>query len=490
MIALSRATLRRLPERVAVPGYDPAGVTPGIVHLGLGNFHRAHMARYTHKLIEAQPDAMRWGIVGATLLPGDAPTIAALSAQDGLYTLVERDEGYEHAAVIGSIAALIDASESSAALLDAIDGCDIRIVSLTITEHGYCLDRATRTLDFGHPLIVRDLAQPDRPASAIGVLVEAYRRRRTAGMRAFTAMSCDNIQHNGAVLRAAVLALAEAHDPGLAAWIAAEARFPGTMVDRITPMTRPEDVAAFADRDGIADARPVFCERFTQWVIQDDFADGRPEWDVVGAQFVVDVAPYERMKLRLLNASHLAVAALARLIGYTYIDEAMRDRALARYMALLMQRETAPTVPHVPGIDLAEYRATLIARFSNPAVRDTVERVNTDAPLNYLLDPIRDRLADGRDVDLLALALAGWLRRARGVDEAGQPIDVKHPLAALLRDRAAAGGADPRPLLAIVPLFGDLGDNAVLVDAVGRHLRALYERGAAETVRSVIGRTL
>ena len=484
MIELSRATLPHLANGVARPRYDPATITPGIVHLGLGNFHRAHMARYTHALMDADPAARRWGIVGATLLPGDAPTIAALSAQDHLYTLVERDEGYANAAVIGSIAETVDASGSSAALLDAIDRPEIRIVSLTVTEHGYCLDRATKTLDLAHPLILRDLAQTDQPASAIGVLVEGYRRRRAAGARAFTALSCDNIQHNGVVLRAAVLALAQVRDPELAAWIAQEARFPNTMVDRITPVTQPADAAALAERYGVIDARPVFCERFTQWVIEDDFADGRPVWESVGAQFVTNVAPYERMKLRLLNASHLAISALGRLIGYTYVDEAMRDPALARYIALLMERETAPTVPPVPGIDLVAYQQTLISRFANPTIRDTVERVNTDAALYYLLDPIRDRLAQGQEVDLLALALAAWLRRIRGVDEAGRPIEIRHPLAASLVAHAEKGGTDPRPLLSMTSVFGDLGNDAAFVDKVGRHLRALYERGAADTVRA------
>ena len=402
---LSRATLPNLPADVAIPLYDPAAIEPGIVHIGLGNFHRAHMARYTHALMDKRADALGWGIVGATLISADASTIATLKGQDGLYTLVERDEGYEAVAIIGSLTGLIDASLSSAALLAAIDRPEIRIVSLTVTEHGYCLDRATKTLDRTHLSILHDLAAPSAPVSSIGVLVEAYRRRMAAGGRAFTTLCCDNIQHNGGVVCAAVLALAGWRDPALADWIAREARFPSTMVDRITPITRAEDAAALGESYGIVDAKPVICERFTQWVIEDDFADGRPDWDVVGAQFVAEVAPYERMKLRLLNASHLAISGLGRLIGYTFVHEAVRDPALRAYMALLMQRETGPTVPPLPGIDLGAYQATIIDRFANPAIADTVERVNTDAPLNYLLDPIRDRLAQGLDIELLSLAL-------------------------------------------------------------------------------------
>ncbi len=478
---LNRAALATLPASVA-PGFNVATVRPGIVHLGLGGFHRAHMARYTHTLMQARPDALQWGIAGAGLLPGDRRLAEALAPQDGLYTLVERSGAEETVTVIGALAAVLFAGDSSAALLDAIDQPAIRIVSLTVTENGYCLNRATKQLDLDNPLIQADLAQPTQPRSAIGVIVEACRRRREAGAPAFTALSCDNIQHNGTVLRDAVLTLARRRDPVLAEWIAAEISFPSTMVDRITPVTTPADVAALAERHGIADAWPVFCETFTQWVIEDRFVAGRPAWEQVGAQFVADVAPYEFMKLRLLNASHLAVAGLGRLAGYVTIDEAMADPLMTRYMTALMDRETGPTLPPVPGIDLADYKATLIQRFGNTAIKDTVERVNTDAPLNVLVDPIRDRLRAGAPLDLLALALAAWLRRVRGEDEAGQPIDVRHPLASLLRDAAVQGGEDPAPLLGITALFGETGTDPRLVAPVGRWLAALYRNGSRATL--------
>lgn len=480
-LPLSRATLDSLDRRVAVPLYDPASVTAGIVHLGLGGFHRAHMARYTHELTN-RGGALGWGIVGAGLLPCDRRIIDALASQDGLYSLIERQGDDERVSVIASIPQAIFAGEDSATLLEAIDRQEIRIVSMTVTEHGYCLNRATKRLDLAHPAIAADLADPTRPHSAIGIIVEALHRRRRRGRRAFTAMSCDNIQHNGTVLKEAVLAYALLRDPALAAWIETEARFPETMVDRITPVTTPADVADLAARYGVADNCPVVAEIFTQWVIEDDFADGRPAWEEVGAQFVADVAPYEFMKLRLLNASHLAVAALGRMIGYTYIHEAMQDPLLRRYMAALMARETAPTLLPVPGVDLAAYQATLKERFANPRIADTVERVNTDAALNYLLDPIRDRLARGEDIDLLALAVAAWLRRARGVDETGTAIDVRHPLAADLREKAIEGGGDPRPILGIAPLFGELGRNPAFVATVGKWVASLYHIGAAATL--------
>jgi mannitol-1-phosphate/altronate dehydrogenase len=285
-----------------------------------------------------------------------------------------------------------------------------------------------------------------------------------------------------------VLAFAALRDPALADWIETNARFPSTMVDRITPVTTPADIASLAERHGVADRAPVVCEPFIQWVIEDDFADGRPDWDAVGAQFVADVAPYELMKLRLLNASHLAVASLGRLIGCQFIDEAMADRRVRAFMRALMDRETGPTLRPVPGVDLAAYKTALVERFANPAIKDTVERVNTDAPLSYLLDPIRDRLQAGASVDLLGLALAAWMRRVRGVDEAGAPIDVRHPLAAELRERAIAGGPDPGPLFGLSALFGDLGGSPALGKASARWLASLYEVGAAETLALAMDR--
>ncbi len=481
-VDLNRANLPRLRAPVRLPGYDVAGVTPGIVHLGLGGFHRAHMARYTHALMERRPDTLAFGIVGAGLRPADRAMFDSLAPQDALYSLIERSGTDEAVTIIGSLAGLAYAGDDTTALLDTIDDPRVRIVSLTVTENGYCLNRATKQLDPEHPLIQRDLANPMRPASAIGVVVEALRRRRDAAQPAFTALSCDNIQHNGRVLHAAVLALARLRDTALADWIEHEAAFPNTMVDRITPVTAPADIAYLAEQYGIADRWPVVCEAFTQWIIEDRFPAGRPAWEEVGAQFVADVAPYEAMKLRLLNASHLAVAGLGRLAGLTYIDETMREPLLRDYMAALMDRETGPTLPPVPGIDLPAYKRTLIERFANPAIKDTVERVNTDAPLNVLIDPIRARLEVNEGVELLALALAAWMRRVRGEDEAGQPIDVRHPLAELLRERAVAGGPDPAPLLAIEPLFGDLGRNPRLAEPVGRWLASLYERGSHATL--------
>ena len=418
-VPLSRESLAVLPSGIARPNFAPDLVRPGIVHLGAGGFHRAHMARYTHDIMGMRTEALDWGIIGVGLMPNDRRMRDALLPQDGLYTLIERQGNREAATVVGSICEVIVADESSNLVLDAIARCTTRVVSLTVTENGYCLNPANKELDLTHPAIVHDLVNTELPRSAIGILVESLRRRMQGGRPAFTIMSCDNIQHNGDVLQRAVLTLAQHRDRTLAEWINSNATFPNTMVDRITPVTTAENVDYLVSRYGVADRWPVFSEMFRQWVIEDNFADGRPPWELAGVQFTDDVTPYEFMKLRLLNASHLAIAGLGRLAGSTYIDEALSDHSLRAYVRALMDREAGPTLPYVPGISISEYKSQVLERFSNSAIKDTVDRVNADAPLNLLIDPIRDRLNARADVDLLALALAAWMRRVRGDDDAG-----------------------------------------------------------------------
>lgn len=488
--SLSRTALDALPGGIEVPRYAAAAVRSGIVHIGLGGFHRAHMARYTHDLMGEDADALGWGIVGAGLRESDRPLLAALDRQEGLYTLIEREDEIENRVLIGSIVGVIDASASTDALLAAIDDRTTRIVSMTITENGYHLDRATKKLDLESEAVCADIADPEHPRTAPGVLVEAFARRRAAGADAFTALSCDNIQHNGNVLKAAVLALAERRDPTLAEWIERHASFPNTMVDRITPVPTEDQIAAFAAETGVDDRASLLAELFRQWVIEDRFVAGRPAWEKVGAQFVEDVTPYEFMKLRLLNGSHLAIAGLGQLAGYELIGETIANPLIRRYMAALMDRETGPTLMPVEGIDLAEYKQALITRFANPAIRDTTQRVNTDAPVNVLVDPIRDRLAADQPIDLLALGLAAWCRRVSGEGEDGQPITVVHPLAETLAQKAREGGRDPTPILSIRALFGDLGQDPRLAAAVGGWLASIHDRGVRATIAEAAERGL
>lgn len=477
-----------LPAALERPRYDPRDVRPGIAHIGVGGFQRAHLARYAHDLMSIDPAGLGWGLVAIGLRAEDRGLIETLNAQDGLYTLAEREGGVQHRVVIGSIVTAIDASASAAGALAAIDNPDIRIVTVTVTEHGYCLDRAAKTLDRAHPTVQADVATPLAPRSMPGLLVEAYRRRREAGAPAFTALSCDNIQRNGDVLRSAVLDLAALTDPALADWISETAGFPSAMVDRITPKPTAEDIAAFAAETGVDDRAALSAEVFRQWVIEDRFVAGRPAWDKVGAEFVSDVTPHELMKLRLLNASHLAVAALGQLAGHARIDEAMGDPRIRRYMVALMDSELEPTLEPVPGADLPAYKRALVSRFANAAVRDTTQRVNTDAPINVLLDPIRDRLDAGQPADLLALGLAAWLRRTCGAADDGRPIEIVHPMADRLAACARAGGPDPTPLLSIEALFGDLGRRQGFVAVVGGWLAALSEDGVSKTLERAAAR--
>ena len=446
------------------------------------------MARYTHDLMRLDQQALAWGIQGAGLRASDQPLLDALAAQEGLYSLVEQEGARENIALIGSIVATIDASASSAELLAAIDDPRTRIVSATVTENGYHLDRATKTLNLDSSEIRGDLARPHHPRTVPGILVEAYRRRRAAATAPFTALCCDNIQHNGEVLKAAVLALAGQQDPSLSAWIAEHVSFPNSMVDRITPVPIPEQAAAFAARTGLSDRAPLHAEMFRQWVIEDRFVGGRPAWEKVGVQFVADVAPYEFMKLRLLNGSHLAIASIGQLCGYELIGETIGDHLIRGYMVALMDKETGPTLVPVPGIDLPLYKKTLLDRFANTAIRDTTQRVNTDAPINVLVDPIRDRLAGNQPIELLSLGLAAWCRRASGRAGDGRAIDVVHPLAELLAAKAREGGKDAAPLLSIAPLFGTLGQDQRLVSAVSGWLASIYDKGMRATLAAAADR--
>jgi mannitol-1-phosphate/altronate dehydrogenase len=391
--------------------------------------------------------------------------LSALHRQDGLYILAERGGHGETRTLIGSIVQVIDASTSTAALLSAIARPETKIVSITVSEAGYHLDPATKKLALGSPAVAHDIENPLTPRTMPGVLVAAYQQRRDQGLPAFTALSCDNIQHNGRVLRDAVLALADKVDKDLAGWIAEHGRFPSSMVDRITPVPTRAEIAAFAAKTGIADEATVFSESFRQWVIEDEFASGRPDWSRVGAQLVRDVAPYEAMKLRLLNASHLAIAVLGTLSGYETVEQTMADPAIRRYMTRLMTEEVEPLLAPVPGIDLDKYKATLVERFANPAIRDTLHRINSDAPINLLLDPIRDALAANAPISLLSFALAAWCRRVCDDVRRGNRITGANASAAL-EELAQESQSDPALLIALESVFGDLGRNERLMAAV------------------------
>ena len=489
MATLSPASLDALPEDIARPAYDREAVGVSIVHLGLGAFHRAHMAVYVDDLLAQM--AGDWGICGVSLRsPGVRD---ALAPQDGLYTLVERGPGAPRYRIIGSVKEVLVAPDDPELVVERMSRAETRIVSLTVTEKGYCHSPATGALDEHHPDILHDLTNPDAPRSAIGFLVSALDRRRQAGLPPFTVLSCDNLPNNGDTVRGIVQRFADLTDPILGRWIEDEGAFPNTMVDRIVPASTDEDRAAVDAALGHHDAWPVVTEPFRQWVIEDDFSAGRPDWSAVGAQLVEDVAPFELMKLRLLNGAHSCLAYLGYLAGYETVSDAMADPNMAAYIRRLMDDEATPTLDVPPGTDLTAYKDALIERFRNPALKHRTWQIAMDGSQKLpqrLLGTVRDRLAAGQPIDGLALGIAAWMRYVSGTDECGEAIDVRDPLAEVLRDRARDAGDDPRALaaglLGVEAVFGtDLPAVEPFQAAVTRSLEDLFARGSAATLAGV-----
>ncbi|KKB77755.1 dioxygenase [Devosia soli] len=485
---LSPEILGGLRSGIGVPGYDRAKVTPGIVHLGIGAFHRAHMAVYVDDLLAQDAS---WGIVGASLRRPD--TKEALEPQGGLYTIAVRDAEGTHPRVIGSILSVMDANTEREALLELMASPAIRIVSLTVTEKGYCHDPATGELDERHPDVVHDLANPNAPKSAPGMLVEALARRKAAGTAPFTVLSCDNLPSNGETAKRIVTRFAALRDPTLGEWVK-DVAFPSTMVDRIVPSTTDADRAEVAELIGAEDAWPIMTEPFTQWVIEDHFPAGRPAFEKVGGQLVEDVEPFELMKLRMLNGSHSTMAYLGYLGGYQYIAEVMGDDAYVKLIHGLMTDEAMPTLD-MPGTDLGAYRDQLLERFRNPALKHRTWQIAMDGSQKLpqrLLGTIRDRLKAGQDFSRLGLGVAAWMRYVTGVDEKGQEIDVRDPHALKMHEIAADAGDDPVALFeglsSLTEIFGsDLADNETFRTTVIGHLENLFDEGARATVAKVAG---
>ncbi len=485
---LDDGLLARLPAGVRGPAYDRRGLAQGILHIGVGGFHRAHQAVYVDDALAAT-GARDWAICGVGLLAPDSRMRDALVPQDGLYTVVERGPGAEgQARIVGAMTGFLFAPAETEQVLDRMASPDTRIVSLTITEGGYYLDPKTGEFDLEHPDIRHDLQHPAQPVAAFGYLAEALDRRRRRGLKPFTVMSCDNVQGNGDVARRLLLAFAARRDPSLADWIAETGAFPNSMVDRITPATTDADRAMVRDRYGIDDAWPVVTEPFRQWVVEDAFSDGRPLWERVGVQMTSDVQPYELMKIRLLNASHSAMAYLGLLAGFGHIDEVMADDLFRRHVIAFMDEEVTPILPEVPGIDLAAYKRTLMERFSNPAIKDQVLRVCMDGSAKipkFLLPTVREQLRRGGPIGRASLAIASWCRAMAGTDDRGCAIAVPDPLAALLSARASASPRDPAGFLAVTEVFGeDLSESDRLARKVREALESLYDNGARRTLAS------
>jgi len=489
MTALNEENLPRLEGTVAVPSYDRSRLRAGIVHVGVGGFHRAHQAMYLDRLMN-EGEALDWAICGVGVLPGDARMRDALRAQDGLYTLVlKHPDGTFEPRVIGSIIEYLLAPDDPEAVIEKMAAPEVRIISLTVTEGGYNIHHVTGEFDAANPAVVADLADGAVPATSFGLITEALRRRRDRSVAPVTVMSCDNIQGNGDVARQVFTAFARLKDPELAAWITEHVPFPNSMVDRITPVTSEQDRAMVAERFGIEDAWPVVAEPFTQWVLEDRFASSRPSYEDTGVQIVDDVEPYELMKLRLLNASHQALCYLGRLSGYRYAHEVAQDEVFARFLLDYMDREATTTLQPVPGIDLDDYKRTLIERFANPHVRDTLARLcaeSSDRIPKWLLPVVRHNLATDGEIVRAATVVAGWARYDEGVDEQGEPIEIVDRLAERLHAAALAQREDPLAFLRDREVFGDLIEDERFTTTYREALESLHRDGAHRTVERLL----
>ena len=470
---------------VQVPTYDRLGIRQSIVHIGVGNFHRAHQAVYLDDLLR-ESDHSEWGICGVGLLEQDYRMRDALLPQDCFYTLVESSKTGNHARVIGSLLNYLYAPDDPQAVIEKMTARECRIVSLTITEGGYYLIHGAGEFDENHPDFVDDLRHPHVPSCSFGYLAEALARRRKRGFPPFTVMSCDNLQQNGGVAKKMVLAFAEHRDRGLSQWIAENCAFPNSMVDRITPVTTDEHRSMVRNVFGIDDAWPVVTELFSQWVIEDTFPTGRPVWERVGVQMTADVLPYEKMKIRLLNASHQAICYIGMLLGYEFVHEAIADEGIRKLVQTLMDAEVTSLLPEIPGINLGEYKRTLIERFANSAIRDQLLRIGSEGSVRipkFVLPSIVEQLARSGPIKMLSLTVAAWFRYLSGTDEQGRPTVINDPMADELREHALRGAEDPGELLGIRELFGDvLSSSPSLRSQLSHALSSLYQKGARATL--------
>jgi mannitol 2-dehydrogenase len=484
-VPLSTATLPLHSQRIDVPSYDRSALQRGVVHIGAGNFHRAHQAVYLDDLA-SQGISDQWGVTAVSLHSRDVKDV--LSAQDGLYTVVERGHDRQTARVVGSIGSYHYAPNDSAAVRRALVDPQTRVVSLTVTPNGYFLDPVTDEFDAAHPDVRADLVASDCFVTAWGYLADALDLRRRAGTAPFTVLCCDNIPGNTQAARTALVSFAALKNPQLARWIDRNVAFPSTMVDRITPRTSDSEREFVEHTFGIADKWPVLTEPYSQWIIEDTFSDGRPPLEEVGAHFVTDVCDHKLVKTRLLNGTHIAIACLATLAGYQRTDEAMRNPVIFGYVEQLTRDEIQPLLPAVPGMNTPGYRETLLTRLSNPRMNDQLSRLarrGSTKMSSFLLPSLQEAIARGRPHSLLTLAVAGWARYLRGYDRQGRNIHIDDPNAELLTKLATMECNDPLPLLRH-EIFTELRFVPGFAEHLGQMIRDIDERGVIATLRRAL----
>ena len=478
-IQLNQTNLQEVGSRIPVPKYSRSADTSGIVHIGVGGFHRAHLAFYLHQLKNTGA-ASEWGICGIGLRDADTQLYYIFKTQDHLYTLiVKHPDGKIEPEVIGSIVDFKMGITDPEPVIAQMAAADTKIISLTITEGGYNFNPNTGEFDFDNPDIQHELQNPNDPKTVYGFLTAALKRRRDAGLPAFTVLSCDNIEHNGDMVRKMLGTFAEAQDPDLATWIAQEVSFPNSMVDRITPVTAPADIEFLAQNYGLADAWPVTCEPFIQWVVEDKFSNGRPAFEKVGVQFVTDVGPYEKMKLRLLNAGHSVLGLLGVLHGHPTINACVEDEDFKNYLRTFFDEEATPVLGKIEGIDLSDYKDSLLERFANPNIKDSVDRICAESSAKlpkFLIATIQENLASGGSIKFATLVIAAWCYYCdKQVDQNGQKLDINDALKDELHQAAKQTATDPLAFIRQESLFGELIRNERFTKLYTEAVHNLYK---------------
>lgn len=487
-VALNQENLNIMPPNVKTPSYNRDKVKTSIVHIGVGNFHRSHEAYYTNELMERY-GVLDYGICGIGLLDYDRKIYNILKDQDGLYTLITKElDGSLSTNIIGSIVEYIFAPENQIAVIEKMANPDIKIISLTITEGGYNLNEATGEFDFSNPVIVEDMKNPMSPKTVFGYLAQAMKLRMQRGIGGCTIQSCDNIQGNGDVAKKSLLNYVEKAEPELSAWIKENVSFPNAMVDRITPVTVASDIEKLQEEFLIDDQWPVVCEPFIQWVIEDKFANGRPEWEKVGAQFTDNVVPFENMKLRLLNAGHTVLGMLGALHGYKTIDEAARDKDFNIFLKAFMDEEATPTLGNLGNINLEQYKMSLIERFQNIYIKDLVARICLESSAKipiFLLTTVKAQLQADKNIARAAFIVAAWCKYNDGVDENNNTYPIEDAMSNELIRAAALSHQNPICFLEIEPIFGDLVNNKTFVDAFLLSLEMLRSKKVKDCVKEM-----
>ncbi|MDA8596662.1 mannitol dehydrogenase family protein [Flavobacteriaceae bacterium] len=476
---LNKTNISKIGTQITVPTYDSKQLKIGIVHIGVGGFHRSHQANYVHQLLQKY-GATDWAICGVGLREADRNMANVLEEQDYLYTLrIQHPDGKVESEVIGSIVDFKMGITDPKPVIELLANTDTKIVSLTITEGGYNFNPTTGEFNFDNPDIQHELQNPNDPKTVYGFLTTALKRRRDAGLPAFTILSCDNIEHNGDMTRRMMLAFAEAQDADLAIWIAQEVCFPNSMVDRITPVNTLADIDSLAQNYGVADAWPVTCEPFIQWVVEDKFSNGRPAFEKVGVQFVPDVGPYEKMKLRLLNAGHSVLGLLGALHGHPTINACIEDEVFSSYLRTFLDQEATPILGNIEGIDLEDYKDSLLERFANPNIKDSVSRICSESSAKlpkFLIATVHDNLATGGSIKYATLVIATWCYYSdKGMDRHGHPIEIIDAMSTELHQAAEQTTTDSLAFIRLESLFGDLIKNEKFTKMYTEVVQKIYK---------------